>query len=203
VKSIFWAILLGVALIIPSFGQLTLNTSAITPTTAILSWSKSTDRDVKGYRLHCGLTSGGNYTRFVDVGNATTYTLSNLIPGKKYYCVVTAYNGSGKESPPSNEISFTFSRSIAPAITSSTVALAWDRSPSRGVKGYRLHYGTASRRYSNVIDVGNVTTYKISNLTSGKAYYFVVTSYDKAGRESPASNEISFTVSPPALNKRK
>jgi len=202
VKS-FWPILLGAALIIPSFGQFALNTSGITSTTATLRWNKSTDRDVKGYRLHCGLTAGGHYSRFVDVGNATTYTLSNLIPGKKYYCVVTAYNASGKETPPSNEISFTVSPAIAPAITSSTVALAWDRSPSRGVKGYRLHYGTASRGYSSIIDVGNVTTYKISNLTAGKTYYVVVTSYDKAGRESPVSNEISFTVSSPASNKRK
>jgi Fibronectin type III domain len=203
VKSIFRAILVGAALIIPSFGQFALNTSGITSTTATLRWNKSTDRDVKGYRLHCGLTAGGHYSRFVDVGNATTYTLSNLIPGKKYYCVVTAYNALGKETPPSNEISFTVSPAIAPAITSSSVALAWDRSPGRGVKGYRLHYGTASRRYSSIIDVGNVTTYKISNLPAGKTYYFVVTSYDKAGRESPASNEISFTVSPRALNKRK
>ena len=200
-KSIFWAILLGAALIIPSFGQLELNTSAITSSTATLRWNKSTDRDVKGYRLHCGLISGGRYSRFVDVGNVTTYTLSNLIPGKTYYCVVTTYNASGKEGPPSNEISFTISQSITPAITSSIVALAWDRSPGLGVKGYRLHYGTASRSYSSIIDVGNVTTYKISNLRTGKTYYVVVTSYDKAGRESPVSNEISFTVSSPALNK--
>ena len=186
-KSTFWAILLGAALIIPSFAQFALSTSAITSNTATLRWNKSTDRDVKGYRLRCGLTSGGNYSRFVDVGNATTYTLSNLIFGKKYYCVVTAYNASGKETPPSNEVSFTVSPSIVRAITSSTVALAWDRSPSRGVKGYRLHYGIASRRYSSMIDVGNVTTYKISNLHTGKTYYFAVTSYDKAGRESPPS----------------
>ena len=200
-KSIFWAILLGATLIIPSFGQLVLKTSGITSTTATLKWNKSTDRDVKGYRLHCGLISGGHYSRFLDVGNVTTYTLSNLIPRKTYYCVVTTYNASRKEGPPSNEISFTASQSIAPAITSSTVALAWDRSPGRGVKGYRLHYGTASRSYSSIIDVGNVTTYKISNLRTGKTYYVVVTSYDKAGRESPVSNEISFTVSSPALNK--
>ena len=137
------------------------------------------------------------------MGNATTYTLLNLIPGKKYYCIVTSYNGSGKESSPSNEISFTASPGIAPAITSSAVALAWDKSPGRGVKGYRLHYGTASRTYSSIIDVGNVTTYKISNLTAGKTYYVVVTSYYKAGMESPVSNEISFTVSSPASNKRK
>jgi len=37
-------------------------------------------------------------------------TLSNLAPGKTYYCVVTAYYSSGRESAPSNEISFTVSK---------------------------------------------------------------------------------------------
>jgi hypothetical protein len=51
--------------------------------------------------------------------------------------------------------------------------------------------------------VGKVTTYTISNLIPGKTYYCVVTAYDTAGRESPVSNEISFTVSPSALKKPK
>jgi len=62
---------------------------------------------------------------------------------------------------------------------------------------------TSGRNYSRIIDVGKVTTYKISNLIPGKTYYCTVTAYDAAGRESPASNEISFTVSPSALKKRK
>jgi len=59
--------------------------------------------------LRCGLNSGGNYSRIIDVGKVTTYKISNLIPGKTYYCVVTAYNTAGRESPVSNEISFTVS----------------------------------------------------------------------------------------------
>jgi chitinase len=97
--------------VVSSFGLSAGNTPAITSSSVTLRWDKSPDRSVKGYRLHCGLTAGRNYSRFVDVGNATTYTLSNLVPGKTYYCVVTAYNRSGKESGPSNEISFTTSPS--------------------------------------------------------------------------------------------
>jgi len=111
VKNAFRMILLGATLIAPSFGASAGNTPAIRSSTVTLTWDKSPDRSVKGYRLHCGLTSGRNYSRFVDVGNVTTYTLSNLIPGKTYYCVVTAYNASGKESGPSNEITFTTSPS--------------------------------------------------------------------------------------------
>ena len=96
VKNAFLIILLGAALLVPSFAQAagTTNTPTLTSSTVTLRWDKSHDRHVKGYRLHCGLTSGRNYSRFINVGNVTTYTLSNLIPGKTYYCVVRAYNAS-------------------------------------------------------------------------------------------------------------
>jgi hypothetical protein len=203
-KETFWTIILGFILTLPSFGQLALNTSTVTPTSVTVIWNKSSDPNVKGYRLHCGLNPGRDYSRFVDVGNVTTYTFSNLLPGKTYYCVVSAYNAAGKEGPRSNEISFRVSPSTAPAITSSTVTLRWDKSLDRGVKGYRLHYRTtSSRNYANVVDVGNVTTYTLSNLVSGKTYYCVVTAYNAAGRESPHSNEITFTVSQSTLKKWK
>jgi hypothetical protein len=80
--------------------------------TVTLSWDRSADRSVKGYRLHYGVTSGRNYLHIRDVGKATFCKLSNLIPGMKYYFVVTSYNASGKESLPSNEVSF-----IAPKST--------------------------------------------------------------------------------------
>ena len=111
VKNIFWAILFGAALFVPGFGQVGGKTPAITSTTVTLSWDKSPSRAVKGYRLHCGLTAGRAYSRIIDVGKRTTYKISNLIPGKTYYCVVTAYDTAGKESPVSNEISFTVSPS--------------------------------------------------------------------------------------------
>jgi hypothetical protein len=72
-----------------------------------LAWDQSPDRTVKGYRLHYGVRSGRNYLHVVDVGKATSCKLPDLIPGKKYYFVVTSYNASGRESPPSHEITFT------------------------------------------------------------------------------------------------
>jgi len=108
-RKAFRVILLGAALFAPGFGQAAENAPTRTSSTVTLSWDKSPGRAVKGYRLRCGLTSGRSYARIVDVGKVTTYTLSNLIPGKTYYCVVTAYNAAGNESPPSNEISFTVS----------------------------------------------------------------------------------------------
>ena len=113
VRNAFRVVVLGAALLAPYFGQAAGTTDAprLTSSTVTLGWDKSRSRGVKGYRLHCGLTSGRDYARLVTVGNVTSYTFSNLIPGKTYYCVVTAYDAAGRESPPSNEISFTVSAS--------------------------------------------------------------------------------------------
>ena len=44
-----------------------------------------------------------------------------------------------------------------------------------------------------MVDVGNVTTYTVSNLAPG-TYYFVVTAYDSSNDESSFSNEASKTI---------
>ena len=105
--------LLGAALFVPSFGQAAgiTNARTVTSSSATLRWDKSPSRDVKGYRLRYGTTSARKYWRTIDVGKVTKYTISNLIAGKTYYFIVTAYNAAGKESTPSNEISFTASKS--------------------------------------------------------------------------------------------
>jgi hypothetical protein len=86
------------------------------------------------------------------------------------------------------------------AQTTASVTLAWDPSPSSGIAGYRLHYGTSSGTHPNIINVGNVTTATVSRLTAGQKYYFVATAYNAVGLESPPSNEVSVTVAanPPA-----
>lgn len=59
--------------------------------------------------------------------------------------------------------------------------------------GFRVYYGTATRSYSDNVDVGKVSTYKISNLPNG-TYYFAVTAYNTAGTESAYSNEATKSV---------
>jgi len=59
--------------------------------------------------------------------------------------------------------------------------------------GFRVYYGTTSGIYSHVLDVGNVTNYKIISLSPG-TYYFTVTCYDSSRRESNFSTEVSTTI---------
>jgi len=87
-----------------------------------------------------------------------------------------------------------------PDAFSAQVTLSWDPpstntdgTPLIDLDGYKLYYGAASRSYSQVIDVSNINTYTVTNL-SGGTYYFAVTAYDMSGNESNYSNEVSKTV---------
>ncbi len=50
-------------------------------------------------------TTSGSYGPSIDVGKVTTYTASNLQASLTYYFAITAYDTSGNESLPSNEVS--------------------------------------------------------------------------------------------------
>jgi fibronectin type 3 domain-containing protein len=68
-----------------------------------LAWDPNTDPNVTGYKVYYG-TSPGKYGPGIDVGNGTTYDLTGLIKGQKYYLAITAYDKTGKESKFSTEI---------------------------------------------------------------------------------------------------
>ena len=61
--------------------------------------------------------------------------------------------------------------------------------------GYKIHYGTASQKYTQTITVSNpgLARYVISSLLPG-TYYFSVTAYNSAGTESPLSSEVNAKV---------
>jgi Fibronectin type III domain len=67
--------------------------------TVTLQWDPNTEADLRGYVLKWG-TSSGVYTQSVNVGKATTYTVTLTVPGsKKYYFTVLAYNDAGISGP--------------------------------------------------------------------------------------------------------
>ena len=95
-----------------------------------------------------------------------------------------------------------FSIVVAEGNPQGGVTLSWQAPTSNAdgtalsdLKGYKVHYGAASKTYSDVIQVTNpgVTTYVVDNLQAGK-YYFAVTAYNSAGQESSLSSEVSTMV---------
>jgi hypothetical protein len=94
-----------------------------------------------------------------------------------------------------------FSITVAEA-SSDTVTLSWQAPTANAdgtalvdLKGYKVHYGSSSKSYSDVIQVANpgLTTYVVQNLPAGK-YYFAVTAYNATGTESALSGEVSTQV---------
>jgi hypothetical protein len=70
------------------------------------------------------------------------------------------------------------------------VHLEWSPSPSYLVEGYRVHWGTSSKNYTQNIDTGLVTHTYIYDLDEDTRYYFAVTAYSD-DLESDFSNEVS------------
>lgn len=70
----------------------------------------------------------------------------------------------------------------------------WDPNTEGDLAGYKVHVGTASRTYSQNIDVGRVTTFTVPNLADGQTYFFSVTAYDVMANESSFSNEVTSTT---------
>lgn len=68
-----------------------------------------------------------------------------------------------------------------------------DGTPLTDLAGFKVYYGNASGNYTTIIDVGNVTTYVVNNLSPG-THYFTVTAYNSSRYESVYSNECSKTI---------
>jgi hypothetical protein len=61
------------------------------------------DPSVTGYIVYVG-TQPGTYTQNVNVGSATSYTLSTAVPGQLYCFAVSAYAAGPLEGPKSAEV---------------------------------------------------------------------------------------------------
>ena len=74
------------------------------------------------------------------------------------------------------------------------VTLAWDPVSDPTLVGYMIYYGPAAGTYGSSIDVGNTTSYTVTNLVEGATYHFAATSYNAARAQSGFSNDVSATV---------
>ena len=68
---------------------------------ATLAWNPASGAGVAGYVIHYGVNTT-NTPIAIDVGTNTVWTVSGLHEGDTNYFVVTAYDASHVESPPSN-----------------------------------------------------------------------------------------------------
>ena len=75
------------------------------------------------------------------------------------------------------------------------VQLEWDSNSESDLAGYLVLVGTASREYTQSIDVGpGSPTATVSGLAEGTTYYFAVRAFNTAGMQSGWSNEVVVTT---------
>ncbi len=90
----------------------TTTTTTTTPTTsttygeASLAWDAVTHPNLAGYRIYYAMA--GTYYQVpgqgIDAGRSTTFNVTGLAGGARYYFKVSAYDSSGSESGYSNEV---------------------------------------------------------------------------------------------------
>jgi PKD repeat protein len=80
------------------------------------------------------------------------------------------------------------------AATAGSLSLAWDPNTEDDLAGYKVYIGTASQTFSQIIDVGHVTAFTVTDLLEGETYFSTITAYDIYVNESDFSNEVSTTI---------
>ncbi len=169
-----------------------------------LSWIPNTEANLTGYKIHYGISSR-NYTNVIDVGlpdsiNGRIQATVNELTGSTYFFAVTAYDNNGLESDYSNEIIHTPVIEGGGTDIPGDVAFSWLPNSESDLAGYRLHYGTMSRIYTETVEVGlpgpvdGRVHASVSGLSEGVTYYFAAVAYNNAGVESEYSAEIVYTV---------
>lgn len=157
-----------------------------------LAWNASTSTStVSGYKVYYG-TASGNYASNVNVGNATTSTVSNLTDGSTYYFAVKAYDNAGNESGFSNEVSQTM------AVAAPVASFSADKTSGTAPVTVNLADTSTGTITSRVWDLGDGTTstaQSVAKTYNSAGNYTVTLTVGNSGATTTATKTISVTTS--------
>lgn len=158
-------------------------------TSISLSWSGSTDDTaVKGYQVY-------RDGKKIITTSKTTFTNSELVPGRKYTYAVKAYDAAGNISPASADVEVgTYPDCQAPSVPGNltisspgytSIVVSWSPSTDNtSVKGYVIY------RNGSKVATTSATSYTVKGLLPGTTYSFYVKAYDIAGNYSSQSPDM-------------
>ncbi|MGW1361336.1 fibronectin type III domain-containing protein [Streptomyces chartreusis] len=167
---------------------------------AKLTWAKSPEMDLAGYRVYRRLKGASFGSTPLATTTSTTYTDSTLpVTGAGYYYEVRAVDKAGNESTGTADQAVTTADRVAPAAPTITTATG-EVTPSGGTGGLRVAWKTVTdaatyRVYRAASENGTytriATTDQLSHLDASAAesttYYYRVSALDAAGNESARS----------------
>ncbi|WP_405079196.1 fibronectin type III domain-containing protein [Paenibacillus chitinolyticus] len=168
-----------------------------TETTVSLAWSASTDNvGVTGYEVY--RTGNGAVNELSATATGTSVTVTGLNNGASYSFYVVAKDAKGNKSPASGSVKVstdmqppTAPGNLKAVLNGLNVTLTWMASTDNTAVDYYRVY----KAYDSV-DYGVNGNYETTGtgsfaLVEGRMYKFKVTAVDKAGNESPPSNEVT------------
>ncbi len=171
-----------------------------------LAWTPSSEPSFASYRVYRETASGFTPSLANQVASGLTSAAFNdtgLAADTTYYYVVTAMDGFGRESAPSNEagaktLSLAPTGLTATAAGSGLINLTWTAVNDPRIAGYNVYRGTSSGFTLSPATLISAqvpgTTYLDVALADGRTYYYVVTSVLSGGGESSPSAEASATT---------
>ncbi len=163
-----------------------------------LAWAPNSEPDLAGYLLYYG-TSSRQYGIPVPVGSDTTFVLTGLSEGVRYYLALTARDTLDHESPYSVEKSAVPyavplpPQGLAAIPLNRAVQLDWSPNLEGDLSGYNVYRSMTSGGGYAVINPSVVTdtTYLDTLSLADTIYYYVVTALDSLSNESGYSDEVS------------
>ncbi|MFF1325248.1 PA14 domain-containing protein [Streptomyces chartreusis] len=167
---------------------------------AKLTWAKSAELDLAGYRVYRRLKGASFGSTPLATTTSTTYTDSTLpVTGAGYYYEVRAVDKAGNESAGTADQAVTTVDRVAPGVPTITTATG-EVTPSGGTGGLRVGWNKVTdaatyRVYRAASENGTytriATTDQLSHLDASAAesttYYYRVSALDAAGNESARS----------------
>jgi hypothetical protein len=191
-KSVTYTIAQTVTAI--TIGSITPSISSPDTVGTSVTWTASATGGSGAYQYQFSRTGPGTGGTAVvaqawGTSNKWTWTPTSAMAGTN--TIMVSVRNSDGTGTVSKSVTYTVS---AASTSSNSVVMSWSPSASTIAAGYKIYMGTSSGNYTQSFTAGNVTSYTISNLSSGTKYYFTVTSYDSYGNESTYSNEVSAAI---------
>ena len=193
--------------LLPTFAFADLAAPTLTGATASGNGIKVTWNAVSGaagYRIY-RKTGSASWGKLVDVGAVTSYTDTSAAAGTTYTYTVRCLNSSNTvvSGYDSVGVSGAWTKSTAGYIATPTLVCA--AASGSGIKvtwkavsgaaGYRIYRKTGSGSWSNLADVGAVTSYQDNSAASGTKYTYTVRCLNSSGYVNSDYNTTGVTGS--------
>lgn len=127
-------------------------------TAVTLAWDQSNDFNIAGYCVYAREENSSTPTR-INVGAATLFKIGGLKEGLRYAFTVTAYNASGIESIPSNEVIYTVPvplRIAPPPLATGFMKLQFPAAPGHW---YEMQASSDLQTWATIWQTGVANTY--------------------------------------------